>query len=61
MFSERAMFVSCVDQKLSTLQEVMDSFQEEQRKESTIFTTKTRFFDGDFFASQSRFDAYAGQ
>jgi len=41
------------------------------RKESTLFTTRTRFsdefsqhywqesFDGDSFASQSRFDAYA--
>ena len=41
---EGAIFIFCVDQKLLTLEEIMDSLKP---------------FDGDSFVSQSRFDAYA--
>ena len=48
-FPERANFVSCPDQKLSTLQAKVDSLQHYWQES----------FDGDSFVSQSRFDACA--
>ena len=52
-FPEGAIFISCVDQKLLTLKAISilsNEFSQRHWQES---------FDGDSFASQSRFDGYA--